>query len=114
MNSIFYEDHPDTLLIENAYWIHKHSVSLEYGGPEEGGWWYTAGIPTGFSFGPLTNEEAAYEQCRALNALEDERREREEDYDFSSVLSYRSDHYDYRVEEYPDPRPFPNHRPHYE
>ena len=114
MAEIFYEDHPDTLLVENVYWIHKHQVALEYGGPEEGGWWYTIGIPTGFSFGPITNEEAAYEQCRKLNELEYERRKQEEQYDFTSVLAKMSNHYDYSIEEYPEPKSFPETKPHYE
>jgi hypothetical protein len=96
------------------FWIHKHSVSLEYGGPEEGGWWYTAGIPTDFALGPITDEEDAYEQCRNLNHLERERQEREEQYNFTSVLAKMSVHYEYSVEEFATPRAFPEARPHYE
>ena len=113
-DGIFYGEHEEKVWLREAYWIHKHEVSLEYGGPEEGGWWYTSGVPTGFSCGPFINEEAAYQECRALNELEHERREREEDYDFSSVLSYRSNHYSYTVENYPEPRVFPETRPFYE
>jgi len=25
--------------------IHLHNVHLQYGGPEEGGWWYEVGVP---------------------------------------------------------------------
>jgi hypothetical protein len=112
--SVFFQDHPDTLMVEKVYWVHKHAVALQYGGPEEGGWWFDVGQPTGFSMGPFTDEEAAYEQCRKLNELEYERREREEKYDYTSVLSHMSDHYSYTVEDYPDPKPFPEVRPHYE
>lgn len=96
------------------YYVHKHEVELMSGGPEEGGWWYTAGVPTGFSLGPIDDEELTYEQCRALNELERERQEHEEQYEFSSVLSYRSTHYSYTVEDFPVPEPFPQERPHYE
>jgi len=111
---VFYQDHPAVLQLERIWYIHKYDVRLDYGGPEEGGWWYISGIPTGFSLGPITNEEAAYEQARVLNQLEDERQEREEEYDFTSVLSFKSNHYDYRVEDYPTPEPFPKGRPFYE
>jgi hypothetical protein len=96
------------------YYIHKHQVALEYGGPEEGGWWYTVGIPTGFSLGPIGDEELTYEQCRALNKLEDERREREEKYDFTSVLAKQSNHYSFTVEDFATPVAYPQERPHYE
>lgn len=97
-----------------GYYVHKHQVSLEEGGPEEGGWWYTAGIPTGFSLGPIEDEENAYAQSRALNSLEDERRERAEEYEFTSVLAKMSNHYSFTVEEFPEPVAFPATRPHYE
>jgi hypothetical protein len=112
--SPFYEDHPDVLLIQNVWWIHKYEVALAYGGPEEGGWWFDTGVPTGFTMGPFTDEEAAYEQCRVLNYLEYERAEREETYDYSSVLSYRSNHYSYSVEDSPIAEPYPKVKPHYE
>jgi len=96
------------------YYVHKHAISLEYGGPEEGGWWYEHGIPTGFSFGPIEDEENAYAQSRALNELEYERREREEKYDFTSVLAKLGNHYAYTVEDFSTPVPYPSTRPHYE
>jgi len=105
---------PEPIYIDAVYWIHKHSVALHYGGPEEGGWWFDTGVPTGFSFGPIVGEDAAYDQARKMNELEHERREREEDYDYSSVLSYKSDHFSYSVEDYPVPVPYPEFRPHYE
>lgn len=112
--SIFYEDHPDVLHIDKVWYVHKHEISLEYGGAEEGGWWYERGWPTGFSFGPLTDEEAAYEQARALNELEHERRKREETYEFTSVMAKMSHHYSYTVEDFATPEAYPKERPHYE
>ena len=113
-NGVFYNDHPEVCRIEKIYYIHKHDISLEYGGPEEGGWWYTFGMPTGFSFGPITNEEAAYEQARALNNLESDRRKLQEEYDFTSVLAKMSNHYSYEVNDYEVPVVYPESRPHYE
>jgi hypothetical protein len=97
------------------YFIHKYQVSQQYGGPEEGGWWYDAGEPVEDWF-PLIlmNEEQAYLVCRALNAAETDRRESDEDYEYTSVLSGRSTFYDYAVDEDPIARPFPATRPHYE
>lgn len=95
------------------YYVHKHSVSLAYGGPEEGGWWFKSGIPTGFVLGPLP-EFAAYDQSLSLNQLELARREAEEDYDFTSVLAHMGNHYEYRVEDFPQPEAYPQVRPHYE
>jgi hypothetical protein len=99
------------------FYIHKHEVSQQYGGPEEGGWWYEAGDPdntwhTGMY--RFTDEEKAYEKCRELNKRERERAEREEEYGYSSVWSYRSTHYAYRVEDTPVQLPYPSRRPHYE
>lgn len=98
------------------WWIHKHEVSQQYGGPEEGGWHFTVGVPVeGWKFPEsFYNEEHAYEVCRALNANEYLRREEEETYGFTSVLSYRSDHYCFSVEDYEEPKVFPETRPHYE
>lgn len=99
---------------QTAYYVHKHDVALQYGGPEEGGWHYVSGVPTGFVLGPLSDEEDAYCQARALNGLEHERAERDEDYHFSSVLAYKSVHYSFSVEDFATPIPYPQERPHYE
>jgi len=72
------------------------------------------GIPTGFSFGPITNEEAAYEQSRKMNELEHERRKNEEKYDYTSVLAKMSNHYSFTIEDFPEPEHYPKERPHYE
>lgn len=115
-DGIFYdEEHENPVLkIDRVFFVHKHAISLEYGGPEEGGWWYEMGIPTGFSLGPITDEEAAYEQTRALNELEHERRKVEEEYDYTSVLAKMSNHFAYSVEDYAEPKAYPERRPHYE
>lgn len=104
----------EPIYLDKVYYVHKHSVSLEYGGPEEGGWWYTVGVPTGFSFGPIVGEDAAYDQARSLNELEHQRRENEEEYDFTSVLAKMSQHFEYSVEDFPTPEFYPKEKPHYE
>lgn len=97
------------------WYIHKHSVAQAYGGPEEGGWWYDTGVPVeDWTVPSYDDEDIAYMFCRALNYQEYERRENEEEYEYTSVLSYRSEHYSYTVEDFPIPRPFPEYRPHYE
>lgn len=97
------------------FYIHKHEITLNYGGPEEGGWWYESGVPVE-DWKPIAfvDEEAAYEQCRQLNTAEKVRQEEEEEYDFTSVLSYRSHHYAYMVDETSEMRAYPEQRPHYE
>lgn len=97
------------------YYIHKHEVALQYGGSEEGGWWYDTGEPCEdwIPLGPYTTEDAAIEQCRALNEREHERG-KSEDYEYSSVLSYKSNHYGYSVHETTVMAPYPERRPHYE
>ena len=97
------------------YWVTKYEVEQQYGGPEEGGWWYDSGVPVeDWEPMPFYSEEAAYAKCRELNEQEYERQEKEERYDYTSVLSYRSTHYSYNVDETPDPQPYPKTRPHYE
>jgi hypothetical protein len=98
------------------YFIHKHDVRLCYGGSEEGGWWYDAGTPVEdwVPEGPFMDEEDAHTRCRELNDQEHERAKKEEEYDYSSVLSYRSTHYGYSVHETTVMTSYPEVRPHYE
>lgn len=96
------------------WYVHKFSVSLAYGGSEEGGWWYTEGVPVRSAVMSFDSEEAAEAACRDWNANERLRRENDEEYDFHSVLSHRSNHYEYDVSTSPEAKPFPEHRPHYE
>lgn len=98
------------------YYIHKHEVGLQYGGPEEGGWWYESGSPCGdwVPLGPFKSEDEAYAKCRELNDQEHDRAKEEEDYDYTSVLSYRSNHYAYSISETTIMRSYPEHRPYYE
>jgi hypothetical protein len=94
-----------------VYYVHKYEVAEQYGGPEEGGWWYTQGRPTEDSPVAVTeSEELAYELARQLNH---EEQNRDKEYDYHSVLSYKEDHYTYTVEETREPKRYPVERPHY-
>lgn len=97
------------------YYIHKYEVAQQYGGPEEGGWWYKAGDPVE-DWPPVfvENEEVAFEVCRALNKAEMERRDKEEPYEYTSALSYMSEHFEFDVSESSVAESFPKVRPHYE
>jgi hypothetical protein len=95
-----------------VYYVHKYEVAQQYGGPEEGGWWYTQGRPTEDSPVAATeSEELAYELARQLNH---EEQNRDKEYGFTSVLSYKEDHYTYTVEETREPKRYPVEKPHYE
>lgn len=64
---------------------------MRYGGPEEGGWWYTYGGP---SIAPehvkltkaFENEDEAVKYCRGLNAQYRDEWDAEYEHDYSSVL----------------------------
>jgi hypothetical protein len=99
------------------YYIHKHEVWQEYGGPEEGGWWYECGRPVDPSEwepAPFRSEDDAYAACRVLNDAERIRRKTQEKYEYTSVLSYKSTHYAYSVQTVSEPFDYPQKRPHYE
>ena len=104
-----------TEIATKTWYIHKHEVHQQYGGTEEGGWWFEVGIPVeGFRVPQFADEESAYRTCRSLNKLEYERRDKEEKYEFTSVLSYLSNHYAYTVVDFEVPQRYPLERPHYE
>lgn len=100
---------------KSGWWIHKHEIAQAYGGPEEGGWWYETGVPVAKWEPPkFDDKEAAYARCRELNAREQERATREEEYEYTSVLAHLSTHYAYSVEDTPEMEAYPSVRPHYE
>jgi hypothetical protein len=117
-------------------YIGKYSESQQFGGHEEGGWWYDRGYPAwkvGIPFPSwLLNLEwhyaknrvirtitrflndLPYKLARRLNAKEHERRNKENRYDYTSVLSHREDFYTYGFSDTFKLRPYPETRPHYE
>jgi hypothetical protein len=99
----------------------KFEVALANGGSEEGGWWYEVGTPVWPIAIPVPSwlfsrrvKEIGYKIYRHLNDREHERAKREEEYDYHSVLSYRSTHYSYTDAGSLFPKPYPSERPHYE
>lgn len=60
------------------------------------------------------DEETAFAKCRELNEKESLRRMEEEDYNYTSVLASRSNHYSYGVYDTATPKPYPETTPHYE
>jgi hypothetical protein len=95
------------MLYVNAYWTNQG-----YGGPEEGGWWYTYGEPTSEPSTTFFNLSNAGDYCRRMNADADKQnRARGARGDIGSVICEGA--LSYRVERHP-PAPFPVLRPHYE
>lgn len=92
------------------FYVHKYSISRDYGGPEEGGWYYTHRSPVESNVFSHDDEAICYEQARILNDQEQMRREENEQGDFYSVLAYRWEWFAFSVEDEPiavePPRPF--------
>lgn len=102
-----------------SWFVHRYEVWQEYGGPEEGGWWYTQGEPAegpAWLWYPLgyRDEEEAYARCREMNDAEHARREAEESHGFTSVMSARGTFFTFTVEDTVDPTEYPVDRPYYE
>lgn len=90
------------------YWVNAYDTQEAYGGPEEGGWWFEEGVPTGESWGPVYGLDAAH---RLLDSLLDREAARNEGrYPRWSVLS--DGWYRLSVEEH-EPRAYPEQRPQY-
>jgi hypothetical protein len=49
--------------------VNAYTLTREYGGPEEGGWWFTRHDPTRIAAGPFYAEEDAREVARHLQAF---------------------------------------------
>ena len=97
----------------SSHVVAVYEINRQYGGPEEGGWWYDAGELARI-VRVYCSEEAARAYCRRLNdrlksrtiGPNTERRE------LSSVLSEG----EYHAEVWEDTAPasYPDGRPHYE
>jgi hypothetical protein len=57
------------------YYINAYETYDAYGGPEEGGWWYTTGEPTGESWGPFATLDEAWDRMATLESQAKERNE---------------------------------------
>jgi hypothetical protein len=109
-------DHFDEVSEDERWYVHLFHVTREYGGPEEGGWYYTAGQaisrPWGHgSIGPFSDPKDAYEVCGHANAFADVEMNAGAR-PLSSVLS--TGRYEWRVTTDRDAQDFPEFRPHYE
>ncbi len=68
-------------------YITRYDEELCYGGPEEGGWWFTwRSNPVLVGIVPSGDEAFAYPMCRGLNREERKRAEQDGEPSFSSVL----------------------------
>jgi hypothetical protein len=96
------------------YYVAKYEESQQYGGSEEGSWYYDQGTPEWRVSIPVPFEELAYKLCRYFNRKEHKRRETECKYGYTSVLSYRDTFYTYTFSDTFIPQAYPQVRPHYE
>lgn len=91
-------------------YVNAYSVSRHWGGPEEGGWWYDAGVP--LASVPLkadaTQLEIDAEKARLTALIGWDKTPSQGRY---SVIG--EDDFEVYVEEEPA-KPFPERRPHYE
>ena len=79
--------------MRKRYYVNVYEYSREYGGPEEGGWYYDAGY-NGYIWNSYVDEDAALNRATELRMGIDK-------------------HLKVRVEEH-RPRDWPEFRPHYE
>lgn len=101
-------------ITDKLWYVHEYYISQEYGGPEEGGWWFDLQTPTGEKPLIFTSREEAEDKCYELNQQELVRREHQEKYQYTSVLSDRSTFYSYRESDEPIATRIPEEWPHYE
>jgi hypothetical protein len=88
------------------WYVNVYEVDRAYGGPEEGGWYFDTGEPTGQSE-PYFTEDFAWFRARILdeNFYEDRRK--------VGYVNYRGGAYEVKVQPHP-PKAYPEVTPHYE
>jgi hypothetical protein len=91
------------------YYMNAYETRDEYGGPEEGGWWYTSGTPTGESWGPFDTLDLAWTLVAAAQPQVDRHNEGR----WPRNSSNGGEWYALYVEEH-GPRAFPEEAPRYE
>ena len=93
-----------------AYVIAIYEADRQFGGPEEGGWWYESGTLCRI-VATEVNEERAYDTCyrvqRILNCLQRNKRS-------ISSVAYRGGRHVAQVFRHTAPQAYPEVRPHYE
>lgn len=97
--------------MNGPWWLNAYDCTLVYGGPEEGGWWYDAGEPTGDRFGPYDTLE---ETWAARDVLEETWLAAQNEHRHLPKTSVMSDGaIELHVENH-EPRMFPEQYPRYE
>lgn len=89
-------------VLPGELFLMKYEDSQQYGGPEEGGWWYNHAEPQ-WRF------RLRHALCRWLNNRENRK---PHEYDYTSVLSYREEFFSFGLED--GFKPINPARPHYE
>lgn len=96
------------------YVVAVYELDRSYGGPEEGGWWYTTGSLVRVH-SVEKSEEEAYRKCRRINqGLEHKRRVTHNPHYSLSSVCYSGGHLAAQVFERTAPEFFPQQRPYYE
>lgn len=76
-------------------YLMKYEDSQQFGGREEGGWWYNLAVPQWERGIPLP-KFILYPLCRWLNRRE---QAKPHEYGYTSVLSYREEFFSYGAED---------------
>lgn len=93
--------------IHTLFWVTAYEITQEYGGPEEGGWWYVTGEPMdSFLVRTLKDAREAYTRLSIKYPKESNGRP------YHSVL-YNGGDYRIHLERH-EPRSFPTEAPRYE
>lgn len=113
VGGIIYDSIEEACDADHGWYLNEYEVSREYGGPEEGGWWYNLRIPTGTSY-PMPYATTFEEACEAAHPLDADAwlaNKRDNPRGIYSVIGGRD--LEWNVEQHP-PRQQPMTRPHYE
>lgn len=94
------------------YIVAVYELDLQYGGPEEGGWWYESGDLCRI-MSVHKDEDAAYAAAWRINSLLSYRRRLSCQPGLSS-MAYRGGQLEALVMDDYAPKHFPERRPHYE
>jgi hypothetical protein len=113
VGGIEYEDEVQADLVDRNWQLNEYEMSQEYGGPEEGDWWYMLYVPTGntIKLHPGIEWEDAYEVRNQLDAFATIENRANNPYGVTSVLGGVDRVW--RIENGP-PRRDPEVTPHYE
>jgi hypothetical protein len=114
VGGIVYETYEEADAADRGYRLNEYTVSRQYGGPEEGGWWYTLYDPTGRSimlghFVSFTEANRSRDQLQSFADLELDWRAPRGLYS----VTPGTHHILWSVEQH-EPRREPAFRPHYE